>query len=106
MHEALTAALAARVDAEVPLSVMRELGSQEYQAKLLEAQARVRSVMSPTKQCLSRSMLLAGMRDPFGRPGVCQHLLQFAKGCRILCWCLLTCMVCFSRDAPARNLQD
>ena len=47
MHEALTAALAERVDAEVPLSVMRELGSQEYQAKLLEAQARVRLVMGP-----------------------------------------------------------
>ena len=44
MHEALTAALAERVDAEVPLSVMRELGSQEYQAKLLEAQARVRLI--------------------------------------------------------------
>ena len=55
MHEALTAALAECVDAEVPLSVMRELGSQEYQAKLLEAQAKVLSVMSRTRQSCTGS---------------------------------------------------
>ena len=41
VHEALTAALAERVEMEVPASVLRELGSSEYQAKLLEAQAKV-----------------------------------------------------------------
>ena len=56
MHEALTAALAERVDAEVPLSVMRELGSQEYQAKLLEAQARVRLFLA-CKECLQSQMV-------------------------------------------------
>lgn len=42
MHEALTEQLAKRVDVDVPQSVLRQLGETEYQAKLLEMQARVR----------------------------------------------------------------
>ncbi len=41
MSEALVAELGRRVDMGVPVSILRELGSQEYQAKLLEAQAKV-----------------------------------------------------------------
>lgn len=40
MSEALVAELGKRVDMDVPASILRELGSQEYQAKLLEAQAK------------------------------------------------------------------
>ncbi len=44
MSEALVAELGRRVDMDVPVSILRELGSQEYQAKLLEAQAKVAPV--------------------------------------------------------------
>ncbi len=42
VHEALTEELAKLVDVDVPQSVLRQLGETEYQAKLLEMQARVR----------------------------------------------------------------
>ena len=70
---------------------MRELGSQEYQAKLLEAQARVRLVVSCTNQSLSGSVLLAGMRGPLGRPAT----LCFANGCRTICLCFADLHVSF-----------
>ncbi len=54
VSEALVAELGRRVDMGVPVSILRELGSQEYQAKLLEAQAKV----APCK--CSRSHRLAG----------------------------------------------
>ncbi|KAK9835180.1 hypothetical protein WJX81_004039 [Elliptochloris bilobata] len=57
VHEALTAALAERVDAEVPQSVLRELGSQEYQAKLLEAQARGKLSFEAVQQLATEELL-------------------------------------------------
>ncbi len=58
VHEALTEELAKRVDVDVPQSVLRQLGETEYQAKLLEMQARVRpwrAVLSAWPCCAGSS---------------------------------------------------
>lgn len=46
VNNKLTLAVGELIDVEVPESMVRELGTQEYQAQLLEMQTRVRFLVS------------------------------------------------------------
>lgn len=57
VQEALTSALAAAVDVAVPQSVLRELGEAEYQAELLEMQAKGRFSLEQVSRLATPQLL-------------------------------------------------